>query len=140
MINNKSISISQFCFTFLSWNWHKLFNQDKTHSWMNLALYFHVKLDANYLTGTRLTRGWWRSHAVLTLLSALRAGWASLMMIMMGTASASVLIVATVLAAGFQMLRCLERFPMHPYRSTVNEFLIIFEILLKAACLRWLSW
>jgi hypothetical protein len=58
------------------------------------------------------------------------------MMIMMGTASASVLIIAAVLSAGFEMLCRLERFPMHPYRSTVNQFLIIFEILIKAACLR----
>lgn len=58
------------------------------------------------------------------------------MMIMMGAVSASVMVVAAVLAAGFEMLRRLERLPMHPYGSTVNQFLIIFEILVKAACLR----
>ncbi|KYM97634.1 hypothetical protein ALC62_11929 [Cyphomyrmex costatus] len=36
---------------------------------------------------------------------------------MVGTASASVLIIATVLSARFEMLCCLERFPMHPYRN-----------------------
>lgn len=40
-----------------------------------------------------------RPHTVLTLLSALRTGRSTLMMIMMGAASASIMIVSTVLSA-----------------------------------------
>ncbi|KYN38103.1 hypothetical protein ALC56_07503 [Trachymyrmex septentrionalis] len=42
---------------------------------------------------------------------------------MVRTASASVLVIAAVLSARFEMLCCLERFPMHPYRSTMFSIL-----------------
>lgn len=81
-----------------------------------------------------------RSHTVLTFLSALGTGRSTLMMIMMGAASASIVIVSAVLSAGLEMFRCFDWLPVHPCGATVNQFLIIFDILTKAARLRWLSW